>query len=122
MIEWLRDKFRMAVSIFFILTVFISTLGCGVAGFLIGQVLSRYDNYSTIGCVLGLVIGFFLGIVSGVLAYGFLATILHLTETCDNILEKMKLLQRKTVLETSSLVSSEDKGEKKVADGIDLYK
>ena len=34
----------------------------------------------------------------------------------------MKLLQRKTVLETSSLVSSEDKGEKKVADGIDLYK
>ena len=122
MIEWLRDKFRIAVSIFFMLTVFISTLGCGVAGFLIGQVLSRYDNYSTIGCVLGLVIGFFLGIVSGVLAYGFLATILHLTETCDNILEKMKLLQRKTVLETSSLVSSEDKGEKEVADGIDLYK
>ena len=61
MIKWLRDKFASAISFFFILSVILVTVSGGIAGFAVGKSFGYYDNYSGIGCFIGLIIGYFFG-------------------------------------------------------------
>ena len=83
MIKWLRDKFASAISFFFILSVILVTVSGGIAGFAVGKSFGYYDNYSGIGCFIGLIIGCFFGIVCGILTFGYFATIIHISETID---------------------------------------
>ena len=85
MIQWLRDKFASAITFFFVLGVIITTIGGGIAGYLIGKALGGwYNNYGGIGCVIGLVLGLFLGIVFGILTFGYFATVIHISESIDS--------------------------------------
>lgn len=87
MIEWLRDKFASAISFFF----YISVIVCSISGAIIGKSLGGLEHDS-IGCFIGLIIGLFLGIISGILLFGFFATIIHISETCDGIITKLDSL------------------------------
>lgn len=83
MIEWLRDKFASAITFFFVVAVILCTICGGISGYSIGKAL---------GCLIGLAIGLFLGIISGILIYGFFATIIHISETCDGMARKLDRL------------------------------
>ena len=83
MIEWLRDKFASAITFFFVVAVIICTICGGILGYTIGE---------TLGCLIGLAIGLFLGIISGILSFGFFATIIHISESCDDMASKLDRL------------------------------
>ena len=76
MIEWLRNKFASAISAFFVLTVIIVTVGFGIIG---------YNFADETGLIIGALVGFFLGLLSGIITYGLFATIIHISEKCDDI-------------------------------------
>ena len=89
MIEWLRNKFSSAISFFFVLTVIVVTISGGVVGYTAGKTLGGWhDNYGGIGCIIGLALGCGIGIISGILTYGFFATVIHISETTDALLAK----------------------------------
>lgn len=93
MIEWLRDKFASAITFFFVVAVILCTICGGISGYTIGKALGGYyNNYGGIGCLIGLAIGLFLGIISGILSFGFFATIIHISETCDSMVSKLDRL------------------------------
>ena len=83
MIEWLRDKFASAITFFFVVAIIICTICGGILGYTIGE---------TLGCLIGLAIGLFLGIISGILSFGFFATIIHISESCDDMASKLDRL------------------------------
>ena len=101
MIEWLRDKFASAITFFFVVAVILCTICGGISGYTIGKAL---------GCLIGLAIGLFLGIISGILSFGFFATIIHISETCDGIASKLYRLcssQNNLVQNVSAAVSND---------------
>lgn len=81
MIEWLRDKFSSVVGVFFVLTV----AGVTIAGGFVG-----YGAAEGLGCVIGLALGLLLGIFAGILTFGFVATIIHISDTSDIIVKKLE--------------------------------
>ena len=111
MIEWLRDKFASAITFFFVVAVILCTICGGISGYTIGKALGGYyNNYGGIGCLIGLAIGLFLGIISGILSFGFFATIIHISETCDGIASKLYRLcssQNNLVQNVSAAVSND---------------
>lgn len=88
MIEWLRDKFAAVITFFFVVVVILCTICGGISGYTIGW----YNDYGGIGCLIGLAIGLFPGIISGILSFGFFATIIHISETCDGMAGKLDRL------------------------------
>ena len=93
MIVWLRDKFAPAITFFFVVAVILCTICGGISGYIIGKALGDYNNnYGGIGCLIGLPIGLFLGIISGILSFGFFATIIHISESCDDMAYKVDRL------------------------------
>ena len=76
MIQWLRDKFSFAISFFFIVNVIASSVLCGYA-------LYSWSDENGLLCLIGLVLGMFLGIVDGVLVFGFFATVVHISDVLD---------------------------------------
>ena len=103
MIEWLRDKFSSLVGFCFVLFVIIFAVTGAVVGSSIGE---------TGGAILGLVIGVLIGIVFGIMIFGFVATIINISETIDCIYgdaeEIKKLLSNSTQL--SSQEQSSESG------------
>ena len=83
MIEWIRDKFASTITFFFVVAIIICTICGGILGYTIGE---------TLGCLIGLAIGLFLGIISGILSFGFFATIIHISESCDDMASKLDRL------------------------------
>lgn len=81
MIEWLRDKFSSVVGVFFVLTVTAITIAGGFLG---------YSAAEGLGCVIGLALGLFLGIFAGILTFGFVATLIHISDTNDVIVRKLE--------------------------------
>ncbi|MBQ1591090.1 MAG: hypothetical protein II077_03505 [Treponema sp.] len=93
MIEWLRDKFSTAINIFFVLYVAFATIFGGIVGYITGKGMGGYyHDYGVIGCFLGLIAGLMIGIVVGILAFGFFATIIHISESCDTMIRKLDSL------------------------------
>ncbi len=108
MIEWLRNKFASAVAVFFILAVIVCTITGGISGYTIGS----ENNHEGIGFLIGLVIGLFLGIISGILSFGFFATVIHISETCDGMVTRLDRLyssQNNFAQNVSAAVSNEQK-------------
>lgn len=60
MLEWIRNKFASAIGFFFVLAVIL----CAISGRICGEVIGKQN--------IGLVIGFFLGIIGGILSFGFI--------------------------------------------------
>ncbi len=73
--------FRSAISIMFVANIFIWT----IAGIALSSLGDLPESTKCIIVVFGLV----MGLVSSVLIYGFLATIIHLSDTADKILETL---------------------------------
>ena len=64
------------------LGIILATVGGGIAGFAIGN--------SILGCVIGIVIGGGLGLLSSILFFGLFATILQISATLSEINQKLK--------------------------------
>lgn len=95
MIEWLKEKFSSIIGIFYIITVILVSIMGAVLGF------SVADSF---GCVLGLIIGVFVGIFLGILTFGFFATIIDISNKCNNLNKKIEELR--SLLYNSSSNSS----------------
>ena len=80
MIEWLKGKFASAVSFFYVLTI----IACGIGGAIAGYGMAR-----GLGLVLGFALGALFGMLMGILTFGFIATIINISDTCDLIYEKL---------------------------------
>jgi len=80
MIQWVKEKFTSAVSFFFVLTV----IAWGISGAIAG-----YGAAKAVGLILGLALGVFLGVLIGILLFGFIATVINISDTCDLIYEKL---------------------------------
>lgn len=76
MIKWLREKFSSVVVFFFVISVIAISIAGAISGYIIGE-----ETGAIIGLLLGVLIGFFLGI----LTFGFVATIINISETCDGL-------------------------------------
>ena len=100
MIEWLRNKFSSVVEVVFVLAVIAITIAGGVAG---------YSAADVLGCVIGLILGLLLGILSGILTFGFVATLIHISDTNDVIakkLEDIRLLLYNSISGNSTISST----------------
>ena len=97
MIEWLRDKFSSLVGFCFVLFVIFFTATGAIVGSIIGE---------TVGAILGLVIGILIGIVFGIMIFGFVATIINISETIDYIYEDAEEI--KELLSNSAQASSQE--------------
>lgn len=80
MIEWIRKIFSSAISFFFVLFIIIFAIPGAIIGYSLGQ-------YT--GCCIGLALGGVIGIILGVLCFGFMATILNMSETMEEISKKL---------------------------------
>lgn len=101
MIEWLKDKFSSVIAFFFVMTIIIP----GVAGAIIG-----YGIGDGIGCIVGILIGVLIGVFLGILTFGFIATVINISDNCDYILIKTEairvLLEKNTTTNSSNVVNS----------------
>lgn len=99
MIQWVKEKFTSAVSFFYVLTVIVWGISGAIAG---------YGAAKAIGLVLGLALGIFLGILIGILLFGFIATVINISDTCDLIYEKLSTAPNNSSVNnfTSSIVNS----------------
>lgn len=99
MIQWVKEKFTSAVSFFYVLTV----IAWGVSGAIAG-----YGMASAVGLILGGALGVLLGIIIGILFFGFIATVINISDTCDLIYEKLNAAPNNSSANnfTSSIVNS----------------
>jgi len=84
MIEWLRSKFSSLICVFFVLTVIFSTIKGAVIGSALGSLF----------LLLGLILGFIFGLLAGILVYGFLATVINISESLDSVLTGINTLYK----------------------------
>ena len=107
MIQWVKEKFTSAVSFFFVLTV----IAWGISGAIAG-----YGAAKAVGLILGLALGVFLGVLIGILLFGFIATVINISDTCDLIYEKLNALSNNSSASnfTSPITNSSESGSYKI--------
>lgn len=83
MIEWMREKLSKIVSGLFVITVIVSSISGSIIG---------YSLFDFIGCIIGILIGFLVGTFLGIITFGFLATVINISVTCDKINSKLETI------------------------------
>lgn len=114
MIEWIKDKFSTLVSVCFILFIVLFTVLGGFLGFGISsasKLLSYSHSISSeqiIGAVIGGAIGLCLGLLFGIMIFGFMATVIDISETENGILLKLVSFQNDTEKNLKKLTDTEN--------------
>lgn len=104
--KFLRNGFSALINIGFIVCV----IGVTVWGGIIGHGLGRFSG-SIIPTLLGILIGFWIGLITGFEIFGFLATIIHISQNSDRILselQKKKVPENKKTFVTPGTIPSTD--------------
>lgn len=91
MIEWLRNRFSSFVSFLFAITVIAFT----IVGAIIGNLWGRGTSNEILIAIIGASIGFIIGLIVGIGTYGFCATVIHISESTDSLLESTNAILRK---------------------------
>ncbi len=81
--KWLREKFGFAVIILF----YIFIVSWAILGYKVG--LSWANEFPYIEFFIAFIFGI-IGFLLAILIYGFAATVVHISETNDEILEKLE--------------------------------
>ena len=115
MIKWIQKKFSAILIICFIFHSFFSTIIGGILGVLIGNLAEGnisifnyrnfgewFESYSGFGCCVGLVLGLLFGFISGIIIYGFCATIIHISDSTDSIFLKLHNLKISKTVDTDN--------------------
>ncbi len=92
MIEWIRDKFSGIIKLLFVLTILSFVIVGGFIGYNYAF-LARINE--AMGLIIGAVLGFLIGLIIGITTFGFLATVLHISETNYEISQTLYKLYRK---------------------------
>ena len=94
MIKWIKGKFSSVISVCFILYVILISVSFAISGVALGKAQSGWtDDFSFIGLVLGLIIGIAVALLSGILTFGFFATIISISQSNDLILKKIDRIE-----------------------------
>lgn len=93
-ITWLKERFNSFISFLFVFNV--------VCYAFLGIVVGGAVDHSFIGLILGILIGGSLGVV----IFGFIATILSMSETQDRILKVLQSLQDTEKFSKNDLISN----------------
>jgi len=84
---WLKNGFKTTVSVCFFILLILFAVGGAVLGSVIGE------NTGTSGLgFFGFIIGLFIGWIVDIVAFGFCATIIHISNTNEKILEELRKL------------------------------
>lgn len=101
MIEWIKEKFAAVIKICFILYVIAVSVSFGILGKTIGG-----WQHPVLGFMLGLAIGIVIGIFIGILFFGFLTTIIDISQSNNYIAKKLDDISSK--LEKTNTSSSQN--------------
>ena len=118
MIEWIKDKFSTLVSVCFVLFVVMATVIGGLIGFGISKLTIAGTYYfkaaSTVssaqipGILIGAGIGLVIGLLLGIMIFGFMATVIDISETENGILLKLVSFQNDTEKNLKKLTETEN--------------
>lgn len=104
MLDFVKNAFRGCINVLLWINLILCTIGGGVSGYYLGQLIS-YRNaggYAFVGVIIGIIWGLFTDVVGG----GFIVTILNMDENIEEQNSLLRDLLRKTV-------SKETQAEKK---------
>lgn len=80
MLKWTRDNFRIITEAF----LWINLFACICGGFLLGNQLEKMGILPS-GMIIGLFLGFFIGLVTNTIYGGFVSTVLNIDENLQKI-------------------------------------
>lgn len=101
MIEWIKEKFAAVIKICFILYV----IAVSVSFRNLGEAIVGWQH-PVLGFMLGLAIGIVIGIFTGILFFGFLTTIIDISQSNNYIAKKLDDISSK--LEKTNTSSSQN--------------
>ena len=81
MIEWIKDKFESIVCFMFVFFI----ICFAVAGAILGHSIGN-----SVGLFIGLALGIGSGFLLGIFVFGFIATIMHISDVCEFLYKKIE--------------------------------
>jgi hypothetical protein len=86
MLDFVRKAFRGGLEVILWINLILSTIGGGIAGYYLGQLISyrNADGYAFVGVLIGIIFGLLTNIVGG----GFIATILNMDKNLEKLIKE----------------------------------